>query len=95
MTNVELKVGDKVSWIRPMTCVPHPEDKTDRDGNVLPVFRDKLEKGRVIRRKTTVKAVNDISLTIYPGETFSVVGESGCGKSGSQLSVMQLIPFQC
>ena len=44
MTNEELKVGDKVSWIRPMTCVPHPEGKTDRDGNVLPVFRDKLEK---------------------------------------------------
>ena len=48
MTKVELNVGDKVSWIRPMTCVPHPEGKTDRDGKVLPVFRDKLEKGRVI-----------------------------------------------
>ena len=31
-----------------MTCVPHPEGRTDRDGKVLPVFRDKLEKGRVI-----------------------------------------------
>ncbi len=28
-----------------------------------------------------VHAVNDISFEIYPGETFSVVGESGCGKS--------------
>lgn len=48
MANVKLQVGDKVSWIRPMTCVPHPEGKTDRNGVVLPVFRDKLEKGRVI-----------------------------------------------
>ena len=48
MTKVELKVGDKVSWVRPMACVPHPEGKTDRNGEVLPVFRDKLEKGRVI-----------------------------------------------
>ena len=31
-----------------MTCVPHPEGKTDRNGNVLPVFRDKQFNGRVI-----------------------------------------------
>jgi|TARA_R110000823_G_scaffold229230_1_gene356301 hypothetical protein len=47
-SKVEFNVGDKVSWIKPMTCVPHPEGRTDRDGKVLPVFRDKLEKGRVI-----------------------------------------------
>jgi len=48
MTKTEFKVGDKVSWIKPMACVPHPEGKTDRKGVVLPVFRDKLEKGRII-----------------------------------------------
>ena len=32
-------------------------------------------------RKSVVKAVNDISLQIYQGETFGLVGESGCGKS--------------
>jgi len=46
---LEFNIGDKVSWIKPMACVPHPEGTLkDREGNVLPVFRDKLEKGRVI-----------------------------------------------
>jgi oligopeptide/dipeptide ABC transporter ATP-binding protein len=36
----------------------------------------------VIQRKIgTVKAVTDVSLTIAPGETFGLVGESGCGKT--------------
>jgi oligopeptide transport system ATP-binding protein len=40
----------------------------------------------------TVYAVNGISFHIDEGETLAVVGESGCGKSVSMLSVMQLIP---
>ncbi|MGB9639705.1 MAG: ABC transporter ATP-binding protein [Anaerolineales bacterium] len=40
----------------------------------------------------TVYAVNGISFYINPGETLAVVGESGCGKSVSMLSVMGLIP---
>ena len=39
-----------------------------------------------------VKAVNGISYTLGPGETMGIVGESGCGKSVSMLSVMRLIP---
>lgn len=31
--------------------------------------------------KKVVHAINDVSFDIYPGETFSLVGESGCGKS--------------
>ncbi len=33
------------------------------------------------KRSGTVKAVDDISFEIMRGETFGVVGESGCGKS--------------
>lgn len=39
-----------------------------------------------------VKSVNDVSYEIYKGETLAVVGESGCGKSVTAMSVMRLIP---
>jgi oligopeptide/dipeptide ABC transporter ATP-binding protein len=40
----------------------------------------------------TVPAVNDVSFHIRQGETLGVVGESGCGKSVTALSIMRLIP---
>lgn len=51
-----------------------------------------LENGRIVRKRTIVKAVNDVSFTIYPGETFSVVGESGCGKSTLARTTLGLYP---
>src|SRR2546426_1097736 len=42
-------------------------------------------------RSGVVKAVDDVSFTIKQGQTLGVVGESGCGKSVTALSVMRLI----
>ena len=39
-----------------------------------------------------VRAVDDISLAIHEGTTLGLVGESGCGKSMTALSIMRLIP---
>lgn len=39
-----------------------------------------------------IKAVDGISFDIAKGETFALVGESGCGKSVSALSVLRLLP---
>jgi oligopeptide transport system ATP-binding protein len=39
-----------------------------------------------------VKAVNGVSFHVNRGETLGIVGESGCGKSVTSLSVMRLIP---
>jgi len=41
----------------------------------------------------TVPAVDGISLSIKQGETLGLVGESGCGKSVTSLSIMRLIPL--
>ena len=38
-----------------------------------------------------VRAVNDVSFEIEKGEILGVVGESGCGKSVTALSIMRLI----
>ncbi len=43
-------------------------------------------------RAGTVAAVDDVSLTIDEGECVGLVGESGCGKSTTGLSIMRLLP---
>jgi len=40
----------------------------------------------------TVKAVDDVSFDVKQGETVALVGESGCGKTMTALSIMGLIP---
>ena len=41
---------------------------------------------------TPVRAVDGLSLQIRKGETFALLGESGCGKSVTALSIMRLLP---
>lgn len=42
-------------------------------------------------KKNSVTAVEDVSFDIYKGEIVGLVGESGCGKSVTSLSIMQLL----
>lgn len=39
-----------------------------------------------------VRAVDDVSFSVFAGKTLGIVGESGCGKSVTSLSIMRLIP---
>ena len=39
-----------------------------------------------------IQAVNGVHMTVYPAQTLAVVGESGCGKSVTAMSALQLIP---
>ena len=39
-----------------------------------------------------IKAIDDVSFDVYKGRTLGIVGESGCGKSVTSLSIMRLIP---
>jgi peptide/nickel transport system ATP-binding protein len=43
-------------------------------------------------RQGTVKAVDGVGFTLAPHETLAIVGESGCGKSITALSLMRLVP---
>ena len=43
-------------------------------------------------RKGNVQVLDHLDLHLAPGETLGIVGESGCGKSMTALSIMQLIP---
>lgn len=43
-------------------------------------------------RRGIVKAVDDVSFILREGETLGLVGESGCGKSNTALSLLRLIP---
>src|SRR5438874_7549869 len=40
-----------------------------------------------------IRPVRDVSYSIFPGQTMSVVGESGCGKSVTALTILRLIPM--
>src|SRR5215216_4554524 len=43
-------------------------------------------------RDGIVRAVDGVSFHVMPGETLAIVGESGCGKSVTALSILRLVP---
>jgi len=43
-------------------------------------------------RDGVVRAVDGVSFRVMPGETLAIVGESGCGKSVTALSLLRLVP---
>lgn len=47
--------------------------------------------GFISRKKGFIKAVDDVSFDVYPGETLGLVGESGCGKTTLGRSILRLV----
>ncbi len=57
-----------------------------------PVLEIRDLKTYIRQRKSLVRAVDGVSLRIEQGETLGLVGESGCGKSMTAMSIMKLLP---
>jgi len=49
-----------------------------------------LPKGLFSREQKVVKAVDDVSFEVYQGETLGLVGETGCGKTTTARTILQL-----
>jgi peptide/nickel transport system ATP-binding protein/oligopeptide transport system ATP-binding protein len=49
-----------------------------------------IRKGVIARTVGQVRAVDDVSFEVYPGETLGIVGESGCGKSTTGRAIVRL-----
>ena len=57
---------------------------------VMNVSKEYYTKGGLFTKKHTVHAVNDVSFSVFEGETLGLVGESGCGKSTLGKTILQL-----
>lgn len=57
-----------------------------------PILEIKNLKTSFFSEEGELKAVDDVSFNVYPSKTLGIVGESGCGKSVTSLSIMKLIP---
>jgi peptide/nickel transport system ATP-binding protein len=60
--------------------------------NTAPLLEIKDLKLEFVSGAKALRAVDGVSFTIHPGETVCLVGESGCGKSVTALSIARLVP---
>ncbi len=62
------------------------------EGGVAPLLAVRDLRTHFFTVDGVTRAVDGVSLDVFPGETLGIVGESGCGKSVTALSIMRLLP---
>lgn len=70
---------------------PIPQQPVTNNHMTSPLLRIHNLKTYFFTEDGIVKAVDGVDLEVYPGEVLGLVGESGCGKSVTSLSIMRLI----
>ena len=81
-----------------MTAAPSESIEVQARAGSAPLLRVddlhvhfQVRRGSLLRRETvTLKAVDGITLDVQDGETFSIVGESGCGKSTTARTILNV-----
>ena len=66
---------------------PQRPDDASRD-----LLRVRGLRTRFLTDRGAVHAVNGVSFSVRRGEALALVGESGCGKTATMLSVLRLLP---
>jgi peptide/nickel transport system ATP-binding protein len=69
-----------------------PASRTATRGNAEVVLDVAGLQTYLFTRLGIVKGVDDVSFRVHAGETLAIVGESGCGKTMTALSLMRLVP---
>ena len=49
----------------------------------------------VLQRKQSIRIIDELNMSVYPGEFFGLVGESGCGKSTLAGAILRTLPAPC
>src|SRR5438477_5980275 len=79
-----------------MAAISEPVTATAPPPTLVPAGRPLLQvadlKTWFFTRDGVVRAVDGVSFHVMPGETLAIVGESGCGKSVTALSILRLVP---
>src|SRR5207253_1075621 len=82
----------RAPWVRIRQGAQSPPPRGIRKDPNVPALEVQNLKYYYRTRRGPVKAVDDVSFSVEPGETIAIVGESGCGKTSTANAILRLLP---